>query len=159
MKKIGFKCKMVRYLESEGLSGVKKIMQELGVVVEYKRGSGEFNLLSDGYSAVRVRVKDGDFVVKIPAAENGLERDAFFVLNPAIALGCLEEEKEEKVPKKRVRKKREEKKEEEEKAVSPFVEMMRETAKEMSSPEYQDAMNELRRAQARLNRPFMESPV
>ena len=152
MKKIGFKCKMVRYLESEGLSGVKKIMQELGVVVEYKRGSGEFNLLSDGYSAIRVRVKDGDFLVKIPAAENGLERDAFFVLNPAIALGCVLDE----FPKKRRVKKKEKAQEGE---VSPLVQMMRDTAEVMSSPEYEEAMSELRRAQAKMNRPFMESPV
>lgn len=159
MKKIGFKCRMIRYLESEGLTGVKKIMQELGVVVEYKRGSGEFNLLSDGYSAVRVRVKDGDFVVKIPAAENGLERDAFFVLNPAIALGCLEEEKEEKVPKKRTTKKKKEEVVEEKKSVSPLVQMMRDTAEVMNSPEYEEAMSELRRAQAKMSKPFMESPV
>ena len=159
MKKIGFKCRMIRYLESEGIVGVKRIIKELGVVVEYKRGSGEFNLLSDGYSAIRVRVKDGDFLVKIPAAENGLERDAFFVLNPAIALGCLEEEKEEKVQKKRTTKKKKEEVMEEKKSVSPFVQMMRDTAEVMSSPEYEEAMSELRRAQAKMNRPFMESPV
>lgn len=151
--KMSFRCKRVRYSESEGLAGVRKIMRELGVVVEYKQGNKEFNLLSDGYSAVKVRVKDGDFVVKIPAAENGLERDAFFVLNPAVALGCVLDE----VPKKKRVKKKEKVSEEGE--APPFVEMMRETAKVMNSPEYEEAMSELRRAQAKASRPFMEAPV
>ena len=151
--KMSFRCKRMRYSESEGLAGVRKIMRELGVVVEYKQGNKEFNLLSDGYSAVKVRVKDGDFVVKIPAAENGLERDAFFVLNPAVALGCILDE----VPKKKRVKKKEKVSEESE--ASPLVEMMRETAKVMSSPEYEEAMSELRRAQAKASRPFMEAPV
>lgn len=151
--KMSFKCKRVRYSESEGLAGVRKIMRELGVVVEYKQGNKEFNLLSDGYNAVKVRVKDGDFVVKIPAAENGLERDAFFVLNPAVALGCVLDE----VPKKKRVKKKEKVSEEGE--APPFVEMMRETAKVMNSPEYEEAMSELRRAQAKASRPFMEAPV
>ena len=150
--KMIFKCKRMRYSESEGLAGVRKIIKELGAVVEYKRGSGEFNLLSDGYSAVKVRVKDGDFVVKIPAAENGLERDAFFVLNPAVALGCILDE----VPKKKRVKKKEKVSED---GASPFVEMMRDTAEVMSSPEYEEAMSELRRAQAKASRPFMEAPV
>lgn len=150
--KMGFRCKRERYLESEGIAGVKRIIKELGVVVEYNQGNKEFNLLSDGYSAVRIRVKDGDFLVKIPAAENGLERDAFFVLNPAIALGCVLDE----VPKKRRVKKKEKAQEGE---VSPLVQMMRDTAEVMSSPEYEEAMSELRRAQAKMNRPFMESPV
>lgn len=150
--KMGFRCKRERYLESEGIAGVKRIIKELGVVVEYNQGNKEFNLLSDGYSAVRIRVKDGDFLVKIPAAENGLERDAFFVLNPAIALGCVLDE----VPKKKRVKKKEKAGEGE---VSPFVQMMRDTAKVISSPEYEEAMSELRRAQAKMNRPFMESPV
>lgn len=150
--KMGFRCKRERYLESEGIAGVKRIIKELGVVVEYNQGNKEFNLLSDGYSAVRIRVKDGDFLVKIPAAENGLERDAFFVLNPAIALGCVLDE----VPKKRRVKKKEKAQEGE---VSPLVQMMRDTAEVMSSPEYEEAMSELRRAQAKANRPFMESHV
>lgn len=150
--KMGFRCKRERYLESEGIAGVKRIIKELGVVVEYNQGNKEFNLLSDGYSAVRIRVKDGDFLVKIPAAENGLERDAFFVLNPAIALGCVLDE----APKKKRVKKKEKAQEGE---VSPFVQMMRDTAKVMSSPEYEEAMSELRRAQAKMNRPFMESSV
>ena len=150
--KMGFRCKRERYLESEGIAGVKRIIKELGVVVEYNQGNKEFNLLSDGYSAVRIRVKDGDFLVKIPAAENGLERDAFFVLNPAIALGCVLDE----VPKKRRVKKKEKAQEGE---VSPLVQMMRDTAEVMSSPEYEEAMSELRRAQAKMNRPFMESSV
>lgn len=151
MKNIGFKCQMMRYIESEGIAGVKKIMKELGVVIEYKQGSKEFSLLSDGYSSVKIRVNDGDFVVKIPAGENNLERDAFFILNPAIALGCILEEK----PKKS-RKKKEEKEEEK---LSPFTEMIKKTAKEMSSPEYQTAMSELRRAQAELNKPFLGTIV
>lgn len=150
--KMGFRCKRERYLESEGLAGVRKIIKELGVVVEYNQGNKEFNLLSDGYSAVRIRVKDGDFLVKIPAAENGLERDAFFVLNPAIALGCVLDE----APKKKRVKKKEKVQEGE---VSPFVQMMRNTAEVMNSPEYEEAMSELRRAQVKMNRPFMESHV
>ena len=151
--KMSFKCKRMRYSESEGIVGVRRIMRELGVVIEYNQGNREFNLLSDGYNAVKVRVKDGDFLVKIPAVENGLERDAFFVFNPAVALGCVLDE----VPKKKRVKKKEEVLGEGE--ASPFVQMMKETAEVMSSPEYEEAMSELKRAQAKANRASMETPV
>ena len=165
---------VLKYREEDGIGGVKKILSEMsGLVIEYKQKEKEFYILSDGYRSVRVRVQDGDFLVKIPAAENGLKRDAFFVLNPAIALECLFEAKEVK---KRVKKS--EKKEKEEKSEDGLeltrtargsgtaglkkggmMEFIKETVAEINSPEYQEAMSELRRAQARLNRPFMESAV
>ena len=70
-----------------------------------------------------------------------------------MALGCILDE----APKKKRVKKKEKVSEEGE--APPFVEMMRETAKIMSSPEYEEAMSELRRAQAKASRPFMEAPV
>lgn len=140
------KARSIRY---NGIDSVKVMLKEMpGLRIMLDSKKGECFLMSDGFKETRMFVKDGDYVVMLPKEENNLKSDAFFVFNPAVLFGSIEEEKKEEEPEvkevKKVRKKK-----------SPLVQMMEEAAEEISSPEYQDAARALARAQAELNKPTL----
>ena len=138
-----------RSIQYNGIDSVKVMLKEMpGLRIMLDSKKGECFLMSDGFKETRMFVKDGDYVVMLPKEENNLKSDAFFVFNPAVLFGSIEEEKKGEEPEvkevKRVRKKK-----------SPLVQMMEEAAEEISSPEYQDAARALARAQAELNKPTL----
>lgn len=140
------KTKSIKY---NGIDSVKVMLKEMpGLRIMLDSKKGECFLMSDGFKETRMFVKDGDYVVMLPKEENNLKADAFFVFNPAVLFGLMEEDKKEEEPEvkevKKVRKKK-----------SPLVQMMEETAAEISSQEYQDAARALARAQAELNQPTL----
>ena len=140
------KARSIRY---NGIDSVKVMLKEMpGLRIMLDSKKGECFLMSDGFKETRMFVKDGDYVVMLPKEENNLKSDAFFVFNPAVLFGSIEEEKkEEELEVKEVKKVRKKK--------SPLVQMMEEAAEEISSPEYQDAARALARAQAELNKPTL----
>ncbi len=140
------KARSVRY---NGIASVKMMLKEMpGLRIMLDSKKGECFLMSDGFKETWMSVKDGDYVVMLPKEENNLKSDAFFVFNPAVLFGSIEEEKKEEEPEVKVEKKVRKKK-------SPLVQMMEEAAEEISSPEYQDAARALARAQAELNQPTL----
>ena len=137
-----------RSIQYNGIDSVKVMLKEMpGLRIMLDSKKGECFLMSDGFKETRMFVKDGDYVVMLPKEENNLKSDAFFVFNPAVLFGIIEEKKEEKPEVKEVKKTRKKK--------SPLVQMMEEAAEEISSPEYQDAARALARAQAELNQPTL----
>ena len=139
------KARSIRY---NGIDSVKVMLKEMpGLRIMLDSKKGECFLMSDGFKETRMFVKDGDYVVMLPKEENNLKSDAFFVFNPAVLFGIIEEKKEEEPEVKEVKKVRKKK--------SPLVQMMEEAAEEISSPEYQDAARALARAQAELNSPTL----
>lgn len=138
-----------RSVQYNGIASVKMMLKEMpGLRIVLDSNKGECFLMSDGFKETRMFIKDGDYVVMLPKEENNLKSDAFFVFNPAVLFGLIEEEKKEEEPEvkeaKKVRKKK-----------SPLVQMMEEAAEEISSPEYQDAARALAKAQAELNQPTL----